>query len=179
MTPNSMAAEFGWLRIVGAVVVVPVAPHDQGLAQGADHEDVIPDPAAGQRVSPGAKARVVPNLLDQSPVHDPRAVTLAINPSPDHPARRRIPNPGLDPAPDPSPGIRVDPEVSARNVGTETQEVVLKVQTKMAIDPQTDHRKRMMLAMINWLVDGFLLEPVKKEVVLFFFLVRHRYEYIS
>jgi hypothetical protein len=167
-----MAAEFGWLRIVGAVVDDPVAPHDPGLAQGADHADVIPDPAAGQRVSLGAKARVVPNLLDQNPVHDQRAVTLAKNPSPDPPARRRIPNPGLGHAPDPSPGmIRVDPEVSAKNVGTETREVVLKVQTKMAIGRQTDHRKRMMLAMINWVVDdGLLLESVKKKLFYFSFL---------
>jgi len=143
------------------VVDVLEALLDRGLAQGADHEDVIPDPAAeGQRVNPEVRARVVPNP-DQSLVHDPKAVTPAINPSLDHQVRRRIPSPGPDHAPDQSPGIRVDPEALARNAGTETQEVVLKVLTKMAIDPLTDHRKRMMLAMINRIANnGLLLQPV-------------------
>jgi len=88
------------------------APLDPGLAQGADLAGVIPDPEAGPRVSPEVRARVVPNHHDQSLVPGPRAVTLATNPSLDHLARRRIPSPGPDRAPDQSPGmIRVDPEV--------------------------------------------------------------------
>jgi len=138
------------------------ALHDPGPAQGADLAGVIPDREAGQRASPEVRARVVPNPPDQNPVLDPRAVTPAINPSPDHPVRRRIPNQGLDHAPGRSPGIRVDPEVQAKNVGTETREVVPRAQTKMAIDLLTDHRKRTIMATINRITDNclLLLQPV-------------------
>jgi len=145
---------------VDVVVVVVVvdglqALHDQGLAQEADHADVIPDP--GQRVSPRAEARVVPNH-DQSPVHDPKAVavTLAISPNPDHLARRRIPNLGLDHAPGQNPGIRVAPEVSAKNAATGTQEVARTVRTRTAIDCLTGHLKRM----INWIASTTSLKKL-------------------
>jgi hypothetical protein len=136
------------LKTVDAVAGGPEAPLDHDLAPGAGPAGVIPDHVAGQRASPEARARVVPSP-DQSLVLDPRAVIPVTNPNLDPQARRRTRSPDPVHAPDPSPGIKVVPEVSAKNVVTETQEVAPRALTKMEIVLLTGHQKRMTLAMIS------------------------------
>lgn len=75
-----------------------------------DQGGVILDHVVDRKASPRVAAKVVPNHV-RNPVQGPKAVTLEINPSLDHQARRRTPSLGLGPVLDQSPGIKAVPEV--------------------------------------------------------------------